>query len=137
MGGYDLWHLRLGHSEKETIRKTIPHSRGLDELKNVTLDREEQCTACMIGKAKLSNLPELKERAAIALERVYMDAYSSSIPPVEGYIYAIVFIDDASGYRWLYGVRSKDSDDAYDVVKRWYSEGQRHYGHDSSKISPD
>ena len=120
MGGYDLWHRRLGHSERETIRKTIPHSKGLEELKNVTFDNNEKCAACMIGKAKLNNLPDLKERATIPLERVYMDAYSSSIPSFEGYHHAIVFIDDASSYRWLYGVRSKDQ--AYEVVKRWYSD---------------
>jgi hypothetical protein len=120
MGGYDLWHCRLAHTERESISKTIPHSKGLNELKNVTFDQTEKCAACMIGKAKLCNYPDSKERATTPLERVYMDSFSSSIQSFEGYNHALVFIDDASGYRWVYGLRTKD--EAYETVKTWYSD---------------
>ena len=45
MGGYDLWHRRLGHAERDTIRKTIPYPKGLEDLKNVTFDRKEKSPA--------------------------------------------------------------------------------------------
>jgi hypothetical protein len=63
MGGYDLWHRRLARTELESFSKMTQHSKGLKELKNVTFYQTEKCAACMIGKARLNNIPDVKERA--------------------------------------------------------------------------
>ena len=36
-----------------------------------------------------------------------MDIMSLSIPSIEGYNYALVIVDDASMYRWIYGLKEK------------------------------
>ena len=41
--GFDLWHRRFGHCPNECIRKTIPFSIGLDELKSHRFDPHEKC----------------------------------------------------------------------------------------------
>ena len=120
MDGYSLWHRRFAHADNDSIRKSIPYTLGLEVLQNKTFDQHSKCAACMVGKATLCNHPVSKERAANPLERVYMDSFSSSIPSFEGYIHALVFIDDATGYRWIYGMRTKD--EAYQVVQTWYSD---------------
>ena len=37
-----------------------------------------------------------------------MDSFSSSVESIERYNQAIVFIDAETGYRWLYGMKTKD-----------------------------
>ena len=49
-----------------------------------------------------------------------MDSFSSSVKSFEGYNHAIVFVDAATGYRWLYGLKTKD--DAIKALMTWYSD---------------
>ncbi len=58
MSGYSLWHRRLSHCPNDTIRKTIDHVIGMDELKKEKFDSNEQCSACMMGKAQLKAYPK-------------------------------------------------------------------------------
>jgi hypothetical protein len=36
-----------------------------------------------------------------------MDLFSSSVQSIEGYNYAVVFVDCNTGYRWIYGLKLK------------------------------
>ncbi len=55
----------------------------------------------MIGKSALEDLPKLKNCATQPL------AHSSLVQSIEGYNYAVVFVDCNTGYRWLYGIKQK------------------------------
>ncbi len=48
-----------------------------------------------------------------------MDSFSSSVKSIEGYFHILEFVDAATGYRWIYGLKIKD--EALNVVKRWYT----------------
>ncbi len=48
-----------------------------------------------------------------------MDSFSSSVKSIEGYFHGRVFVDAATGNRWIYGLRTKD--EALNVVKKWYA----------------
>ena len=61
----------------------------------------------MIGKAHLEIRPRSREHAKHPLEQVYMDIMSSSIPSIERYNYAPVIVDNASMYRWVYGLKER------------------------------
>ncbi len=55
----------------------------------------------MIGKSTLEDLPKLKDRAPEPLYKVNMNSFSSSVTSIEGYNYAVVFVDvipDTDGY---------------------------------------
>ena len=56
MSGYPSWHHRLGHATMETIRDTIHHSIGLEELTKEKFNQEEQSPACMLGKKSVQDL---------------------------------------------------------------------------------
>ena len=71
----------------------------------------------MIGKVHLEIRPLSREHAKNPLEPVYMDMMSSPIPSLEGFNYALVIVDDASIYRWVYGLKEKS--DANDAVRKW------------------
>ena len=49
-----------------------------------------------------------------------MDSFSSSVTSIERYNHAIVFVDAATGYRRLYGMKTKD--DAIKALRTWYSD---------------
>ncbi len=49
-----------------------------------------------------------------------MDSFSSSVKSIDGYFHSLVFVDAATGYRWIYGLKTKD--EALNVVKRWYAD---------------
>ena len=120
MSGYELWHRRLGHCPNECIRKSIAHSIGMDELKSARFDNHEKCPACMMGKSRQNNLPKAKERAKKPMNRINMDLVSSSVVSIKGYKYALVITDCCTGYRWLYGLKSKD--EVLKMVQKWYSD---------------
>ncbi len=73
--------------------------------------------ACMIWKSKLQNVPGLAKRATRPLAKVNFDLIVSTIPSIEGYLYGALFVDDHTGYKWLYGLKTKD--EALDTAKRW------------------
>jgi hypothetical protein len=74
----------------------------------------------MIGKATLEDLPKTKKVITKPLYQINMDSFSSSVKSIEGYFYSLVFVDAATGYRWIYGLKTKG--EALNVVKRWYAD---------------
>ena len=74
----------------------------------------------MIGKATLKDLPKAKKVITKPLYQIHMDSFSSSVKSIEGYFYALILVDAATGYRWIYGMKTNLEDDALKVVKRWY-----------------
>ena len=95
--GYELWHRRLGHASFRNIRDTIKCVNGLESLKHMTCDTHIKCPSCMIGKATLEDLPKTK--------KFITDSFSSSVKSNEGYFHSLVFVDAATGYRWIYGLK--------------------------------
>ncbi len=122
ISGYEKWHRRLGHTltTNRDIHDTIPYVRGLEELTNKSYHQHTKCASCMIGKSTLENFPKLRSRADKPLKQVNIDSFSSSVVSIEGYSHAVVIMDCLSGYRWLYGMKTKD--DMLKVIKKWYSD---------------
>ena len=118
--GYELWHRRLGHASFRNIRDTIKCVNGLESLKHMTCDTHIKCPSCMIGKATLEDLPKTKKVITKPLYQINMDSFSSSVKSIEGYFHSLVFVDAATGYIWIYGLKTKD--EALNVVKRWYAD---------------
>ena len=40
---------------------------------------------------------------------------------LKGYVHAVVIVDENSGYRWLYEMKTTGKDEMNDVVKKWYT----------------
>ncbi len=53
------------------------------------------------------------------MNRINMDLVSSSVLSLEGHKYALVITYCCTGYRWLYGLKTKDK--MLRVVQKWYS----------------
>ena len=61
----------------------------------------------MIGKAS-GYFPKSKRPITKALNQVHLDTFLSSVKSIEGYNHAIVIVDTATEYRWIYGMKTKD-----------------------------
>ena len=118
--GYEKWHRRLGHTSNREIQETIKHVIGLEELSQITYEKHTKCASCMIGKSTLEDYPGEKIRADRPLKQVNIDSFSSSVVSIEGYFHAVVMVDCHTGYRWLYGMKTRD--EMLQVVKRWYGD---------------
>ena len=71
----------------------------------------------MVGKSTIEDYPGEEIRADRPLKQVNIDSFSSSI---EGYVHAVVMVDRHTGYRLLYGMKTRD--EMLQVVKRWYGD---------------
>jgi len=118
--GYDLWHRRLMHCPNRNIRETIPFTKGMEKLLKYRYDEHDKCPGCMLGKSSRQDIPGAAKRATRPLEKVNFDLIISTITSVEGYKAAALFVDDCTGFKWLYGLKSKD--EALDASKRWMAE---------------
>jgi hypothetical protein len=76
----------------------------------------------MIRKSTLEDFPVpwLRSRADKPLEQVNIGSFSSLVVSIEGYLHAVAIVDCHSGYRWLYGIKTKA--DMLKVIKKWYSD---------------
>ena len=74
----------------------------------------------MIGKPTLEDFTKAKRPSNKPLYQIHMDSFSSSVKSFEGYYHAIVFVDAATGYRWLYGMKMKD--DVIKALRTWYAD---------------
>ena len=91
--GYELWRRRLGHSSDRNIRDSIKWNHGLEDLKGLTYEEHAKFPSCMIGKATLKDLPKARQVKVKPLHQINVDSFSSSIPSIEGYNHAVVFVD--------------------------------------------
>jgi hypothetical protein len=120
ISGYGLWHKGLSNASIQSVKATIAHSKGLQDLEGILMEHDLNCIACMIGKVQLQPYPGSKEHVKRPLERVYMDIMTSLITSVERYNYALIIIDDASMYRWAYWLRTKN--EANSMVQKWIAD---------------
>ncbi len=92
----------------------------MESLKKMTCETRVKCPSCMICRATLIDFPKAKRPINKPFYQVHMDSFSSSVKFVEGYNHAIVFVDAAAGYRWIYGMKTKDN--TIKTLKTWHSD---------------
>ncbi len=92
----------------------------MESLNKMTFETHVKCPSCMIGKARIEDFPKAKRPINKLLYQVHMDSFSSSFRSIEGYNHAIVFVDAATRFRWIYGMKTKD--DAIKALMTWYSD---------------
>ena len=74
----------------------------------------------MIGKSTKQDAQGPIKRATKQFEKVTFDLIISTITSIEGYNAAALHVDDASGFKWLYGLKTKD--EALNAAHRWMAE---------------
>ena len=61
----------------------------------------------MTGKAPLEDYPSTKTRATKPLRQANVNSFSSSVVSIAGFVHVVIIFDEYTGYRWLYGMKTK------------------------------
>lgn len=104
-----LWHERFGrHAGSNTIKRMVA-SKLVSGIK-ISRSDEFFCEPCQYGKAhRLPFHKSVEYKKCHVGERFHSDVCGPmSVESLGGARYFVVFIDDASGYKHVYFVRSKD-----------------------------
>ena len=108
----NLWHKRLGHLNKDDVKRTIGCGDNLKEV----------CETCALGKQ--TSKPVLKEtqnKSQKPLELVYSDILRPfEVPSLNGSKYAITFIDEHSKYSVVKFMSKKSQ--AFERFKEYVAE---------------
>lgn len=102
MNSLQLWHERLGHLNKQHVKKFL-HSQGIDVQNDNTF-----CEACVLGKQHRLPFQSRQQRAKDVGEIIHTDVCG----PMEeesmgGALYFVCFTDDYSRYKRVYFLKHK------------------------------
>ena len=111
-GGINLWHQRLGHLNKDDVKRTIGCGDNLKEV----------CETCALGKQTSKPVPkETQNKSQKPLELVYSDILGPfEVPSLNGSKYAITFIDEHSKYSVVKFMSKKSQ--AFEKFKEYVAE---------------
>ena len=120
-----LWHNRLGHVSDETIR--VMESKGLVDGLHTDGSKRDVCTACHLGKQTISHHPKRKKpRDCLPGERIHSDVCAVNVTSVTGFNHFLVFKDEASAFRKVHLIKSKDQ--VPEEIKRFVMDAERETG---------
>jgi len=126
----DLAHRRLGHISKNLVKKLIKESTGVT-LKGMDAHEfaDERCDECMAGQMKAKPFPlrqPPKRKGTKPFEMIHMDLLTGPEEALDGhYRYLLVIVDDYTRYSWVYGLKSKHIEKAWE---KWQARILRHHG---------
>ncbi|KAD7117216.1 hypothetical protein E3N88_04484 [Mikania micrantha] len=115
-----LWHARLGHLNFRAINNMKSKNIVIGDL--TTMQGEQVCDACMLGKQARNSFPKKSlYRANKPFELVHTDLCGPISPPtLGGNRYFMLLVDDYTRYAWVYALRTKD--EALGVFKKFKNE---------------
>jgi hypothetical protein len=101
----ELWHLRFGHL----------HYGALPGLQNIVTgmpdfyEYDGVCRGCVLGKNVKSSFPSSNRRSKGILDLVHLDICGPmTTPPLCGYLYYVLFIDDFLRKTWIFFLKTKN-----------------------------
>ena len=98
------WHRRLGHPAEDILAlmlKTSQISVSLDSCPSL-------CVSCIHGKMTKQPFPVKQVRATHLFEKIHSDVWGPSPKlSIEGYRYYISFVDEFSGFLWIFPMNNK------------------------------
>jgi len=96
-------HKRLGHPGEERLRATA-HNLNMELTGNL-----KPCEDCAVSKARQKNILKVNtNRSKIAGERLYIDLSGIKARSLGGSKYWVLIVDDATGMKWSYFIKTKD-----------------------------
>ena len=104
----DLWHKRLGHLNRQALKKTAEITHGIKLDAKDFNERTKGCTVCIEGKHRKSPFRPREIKTTKPLELVHADLAGPFPEAIEGEKYYLLLVDDYSRYCLGQPLRSKD-----------------------------
>ena len=105
------WHTLAAHINQRYLRQVAPRIEGMEELTRVKATVPAPiCEACQRGKSKHKALPKKTlKRSTEPMHRMHADMSGHvRVPTVDGAHYFLLVLDDATGYKFVALLRTKD-----------------------------
>ncbi|CAL9016186.1 unnamed protein product [Prunus brigantina] len=101
-----IWHHRLGHPTNEVVQSMLKAS-GL-QCASDSPNSNPLCSACLQGKMHRLPFPIRHSRSENPFHTVHSDVWGPShYKSIEGYRYFVSFLDECTGYLWVYPLFNK------------------------------
>ncbi|KAK2378305.1 putative mitochondrial protein [Trifolium repens] len=111
-----LWHQKLGHLHLRGIKKAIS-TGAIRDLPKLNIEEGRICGECQIGKQTRMSHQKLEHQVTTRpLELLHIDLMGPmQVESMGGRRYALVVVDDFSGFTWIEFIREKS--DSFDILK--------------------
>ncbi|BBH09514.1 hypothetical protein Prudu_022027 [Prunus dulcis] len=111
-----LWHKRLGHPTNEVVKLMLQASAVSVSTDSVSA----LCSACLHGKMHRLPFPSEHIRSKIAFQRIHSDVWGPSRnKSIDGYRYYVSFVDECTGFLWLYPLLNKSG--VFEIFLKFYA----------------
>lgn len=107
--GLDIWHRRFGHMSEARIRSMVNHG-AITGIQITGPKPTGQCEACILSKQSAQPSPARDSRADRPFGIVHSDILFFGSTSFGGAKYGLSFIDEASGFTWVYAINDKTAD---------------------------
>lgn len=95
------WHKRLAHPAMDTVRRTV---KG----ENIGADAAAKCEICVQCNRKALPFQSKVHRPTNRGELLHIDTWTATVTGTNGVKYAMIIIDDFSGFMWGSLLRTRD-----------------------------
>ena len=105
----DLWHRRLGHVSEGTVLE-MASNKSVEGFSLSRSSAQGRCEPCILGKHAASSSPLTDTWSTETFEKIHSDILVVGDDSIGGAKYALTFIDEASGYAWVYPIKEKNAE---------------------------
>mmetsp|Transcript_10215 Transcript_10215/g.20434 ORF Transcript_10215/g.20434 Transcript_10215/m.20434 type:complete len:1162 (-) Transcript_10215:305-3790(-) len=105
------WHYRTGHINWRYLKRVAKRIPGMEEILNIPHNlKMPQCHSCQMARSRHQPLPKGQNRRCTeAFFKLHSDMSGKiAISSLDGAHYFVVFVDDASYYKFVYMLKTKD-----------------------------
>ena len=117
-------HSRFNHASPHKIRKLLSNSTGIKVSPSEINQRDhDDCVGCKTGGAHKKHFPRRKSQKFTYFgERISSDLCGPFPKSVDGYLYALCFVDSATNYLKIYLLKSKSSEEVRQAFNEYIEE---------------
>src|SRR5256714_1885184 len=131
----EIWHRRMGHLNEDYVRKLRTMADGIGIKARTTVG---DCDACMEGKQHRQPSHKPATRAKEALELIHSDLCGPISPMTYGGTnYFLLFIDDHTGYTYVYPLKKKTSESVSEKFQEYKAETEKQLGKCIKRLRTD
>ena len=128
-----LWHQRLGHVSDKVIRAMSKNN--LTEGFEVIFTERNDCDSCHFGKQTINLHPTRGKRDCLPGQHFHSDVCHVGIMSWNKCKYFLTIKDEASGYRRVFFMRTKE--EISDILKQFFIDAERETGRKAISLRTD
>lgn len=132
----DTWHRRFGHASEARIRSMVQHD-AVDGISLAGSSLEGRCEACILAKHAATPSPGRTGRASEAFQVIHSDLMHFGEASFGGAKYGLTFIDEMSGYTWVYAITDKTAETILGHFRELDTLVQTQFGHRIKALHSD